>query len=332
MIGPLCGYVWGPINAEDLAPVPRSPWVITSGMIGPGASIGRLYAIHCEDRSCNEILPYLLSHTLDAARFGPQDDLDPLSLEPHGIDVVLRPDGVPELYVVNHGSRQSIEVFEILLDGQRPTLRWIGGVMLPGSTIGNDVAALAGGGFVVSTTGDIDGKLNVSLEQALAGEDTGGVLEWSSESGWSLLPGTQMNVANGVAVSKDGEWVYVSGTISRSIKKVSRGRASVECHVVQTDILADNLTWSPSGSLLVAGTFGVDLQEFMALHFNGNPRLPIPSRVLQIDPVDLKVEVVVEYGPETFGAATTALNLGSEIWIGAARDHGLACFRSHPDH
>ena len=39
------GRVWGPINAEDLALVPDSDWVITSGMTGPGAPQGRLYAI-----------------------------------------------------------------------------------------------------------------------------------------------------------------------------------------------------------------------------------------------------------------------------------------------
>lgn len=326
MPGSPCGYVWGPINAEDLVPVPGTPWIITSGMIGPGASTGRLFAVHREERSCNEILPYLLTHGLDAARFGHQADLDPLSLQPHGIDIALNSKGVPELYVVNHGSRESIEVFEILLDGRRPALRWIGGVQLPGSTIGNDVAVLADGGFVVSTTGDIEGKNSVSMEQAYAGEDTGGVLEWSPGRGWSLLPGTQMCVANGVAVSKDGQWVYVSGTISRTVKKVSRGRAVVESQFVQTDILVDNLTWSPSGSLLVAGTFGVTMQEFMERHFNGNPRLPIPSRILSIDPIDLTTEVVVEYGPETFGAATTGVQLGDQIWVGAARDHGLACF------
>ena len=39
------GYVWGPINAEDLAAVPESNWVITSGMTGVTATQGRLYAI-----------------------------------------------------------------------------------------------------------------------------------------------------------------------------------------------------------------------------------------------------------------------------------------------
>ena len=53
---------------------------------------------------------------------------------------------------------------------------------LPGTAVGNDVAAVDDG-FVVSTTGDPDGLSEVSVEQAMAGADTGGVLEWSPARG-----------------------------------------------------------------------------------------------------------------------------------------------------
>ena len=110
------GYVWGPINAEDLAPVAATDWVITSGMTGATAAQGRLYAIDRRDHSCNEIFPYQASYAPDERRFGTQMRLDPLRFEPHGIDVAVRDDGVYELLVVNHGWRESVEVFEILLE------------------------------------------------------------------------------------------------------------------------------------------------------------------------------------------------------------------------
>ena len=58
-----------------------------------------------------------------------------------------------------------------------------------------------------------------------------------------------------------------------------------------------------------------------------NPRLGIPSRVIGIDPETLADGTLVDYGPDTFGAATTALQVGREIWVGTARDQGLARFR-----
>jgi hypothetical protein len=46
-----------------------------------------------------------------------------------------------------------------------------------------------------------------------------------------------------------------------------------------------------------------------------------------VDPDTLAVEELIDYGPNTFGAATTALQVGREIWVGTARDQGLARFR-----
>jgi len=322
----LTGYISGPVNAEDLVLAPGGQWVLTSGMTGPTAPLGRLYAIRVEDGACNEIFPYRAARQLDAARFGEQPGLNPLAFKPHGIDVTLRPDGRTELYVVNHGGSESVEVFEVDLDGPRPALRWLGGVHLPGNTRGSEVAAVDDG-FLVSTIGDPSGEVEVTIERALAGDDTGGVLEWSPGRGWDELPGTQINTANGVAVSADGNWVYIGGWNSCCIKKVQRGVRDPEIATARVDIMVDNLTWSATGRLLAAGTYGIGMREFLAGHFGTNPRLGIPSRVLSVDPNTLDVEQLIDYGPDTFGAATSALQVGREIWVGTSRDQGLARFR-----
>ena len=170
---------------------------------GADRALGRLYAVSVATGACNEIFPYRATSALDSERFVQQPDLNPLKFRPHGIDVGLRLDGRVELYVVNHGGNESVEVFDVDLDESRPALKWIGGVRLPGTAVGNDVAAVDDG-FVVSTTGDPNGRTEVSVEEAMAGADTGGVLEWSPAQGWVTLPGTQINTANGVAVSPDG--------------------------------------------------------------------------------------------------------------------------------
>ena len=322
----LAGYISGPVNAEDLALAPGGEWVLTSGMTGPTAPLGRLYAVSVSNGACNEIFPYRATAVLDTERFIQQPDLNPLKFRPHGIDVGLSPDGRAELYVVNHGGYESVEVFEVDLDESRPALKWVGGVRLPGSAVGNDVAAVDDG-FVVSTTGDFEGLTEVSVEEAMAGADTGGVLEWSPVRGWLALPGTAINTANGVAVSPDGEWVYIGGWNSRCIRKVRRGGAEPESVTASVDIMVDNLTWSVSGRLLAAGTYGTSMRDFLAGHLGPNPRLGIPSRVIGVDPETLATERLIDYGPDTFGAATTALQVGREIWVGTARDQGLARFR-----
>ena len=74
----LAGYISGPVNAEDLAVAPGGEWVLTSGMTGPTAPLGRLYAVSVADGACNEIFPYRGTSALDARRFVQQPDLNPL--------------------------------------------------------------------------------------------------------------------------------------------------------------------------------------------------------------------------------------------------------------
>ena len=86
-------------------------------------------------RGVQRDLPVPRNFRAGRPRFVEQPDLNPLKFRPHGIDVKLRPDGRTELYVVNHGGNESVEVFEVDLDADRPSLKWIGGVRLPGSAV-----------------------------------------------------------------------------------------------------------------------------------------------------------------------------------------------------
>ena len=104
----LAGYIAGPVNAEDLVVAPGGEWVLTSGMTGPTAPLGRLYAVRVEDGACSEIFPYGAARALDSLRFADQSELDPLKFRPHGIDVALRRDGRTELYVVGEDPEPAV--------------------------------------------------------------------------------------------------------------------------------------------------------------------------------------------------------------------------------
>ena len=138
---------------------------------------------------------------------------------------------------MNHGGSESVEVFEVDLNGPRPTLRWRGGVGLPGSTVGNGRR-----GYRRSTGVVVYPRLGAAAGHA-------------------------DQYGDGVAVSRDGEWVYIGGWNSRCIKKVRRGSADdPETATVGLDIMVDNITWSASGRLLAAGTYGISMQDFLAGH------------------------------------------------------------------
>ena len=78
----------------------------------------------------------------DPACPGPPGD----ALAPHGISLSKRsPGNIHQLYVVNHGGRESIEMFEVKQTAGTLSLAWHGCVVSTKDF--NDVAALANGGF-----------------------------------------------------------------------------------------------------------------------------------------------------------------------------------------
>ena len=71
-------------------------------------------------------------------------------------------------------------------------------------------------------------------------------------------------------------------------------QASPETTTVGLDMMVDNITWSASGRLLAARTYGTSMQAFLAGHLGPNPRLGIPSRVIGIDPETLAAETLLD--------------------------------------
>jgi hypothetical protein len=53
------------------------------------------------------------------------------ALSAHGLNVRAGTGGVHTLYVVRHGSRESIEVFEIDGEAKPPVVTWIGCAVVP---------------------------------------------------------------------------------------------------------------------------------------------------------------------------------------------------------
>lgn len=92
----------------------------------------------------------------------------------HGL--LLRPaaSGHYTLYATNHGGRESIEVFDVAMDGGKPALTWIGCVLMPGADMpANSVAAFKDG-TLIATVLMLPGKTGADMR---AGRSTGVVYQ-----------------------------------------------------------------------------------------------------------------------------------------------------------
>ena len=289
------------ISPEDLAVVPGSEWVIASGN-RPG---GRIHLVSVSDKTATELFPGdAPSERLDAATYptcpGPIDPDEGDEFTAHGLYLKPGSDDVHTLYVVHHGRRESIEVFEVDAS-MRPTLTWVGCAVGLESMRFNGVAALPDGGFVATSPG------------------TGDVWEWQTDTGWTQVPGSDDTAPNGVEVSADGRWLYIAGWAEEKLTRLSRGETPFVKEVIDLGFRPDNLRMSLDGSVIyAAGHSGIQ-----------DPRRPLEelSNIAAIDPDTLEVERIFQHPAiDGFVASTTAIRIGDEMWMGTHRGERIAWF------
>src|SRR5713101_142689 len=144
-------FICGLVGPEDLVLVPGSDWVIASGDAAPGA----ITLVNVRDKTTTALYPSAnLKQRLDAKTYdscpGPIDPEEIDKLRAHGL--FLRPgrNSLHTLYVVHHGNRESIEVFEFDARSRAPALTWIGCAVAPDPVGLNSVVALPEGGFAAT--------------------------------------------------------------------------------------------------------------------------------------------------------------------------------------
>lgn len=237
------------------------------------------------------------------------------ALSPHGLQLSRRADGRWQLLVVNHGGRESVEIFELLGRGARASLAWRGCVLAPPHAFLNDVAALADGGFVVTQYMDPRRTMAEQHADAEKGANTGVVLRWRPGHGLSPVPGTEAPLPNGIQVAHDGRSMFVSvrgehGELRKYALPSGRLLASVRV------TNPDNLSWAEDGRLLAAGLQpGADLTGcFVVMTHPCGAAFVVQA----IDPDTLHAQAVFSHAGAPLGLATVAVQAGPDLYVGSA--------------
>jgi hypothetical protein len=232
----------------------------------------------------------------------------------HGLSLHPGKNGVHTLYTVHHGTRESVEVFE--LDGKTspPSLTWIGCVVAPDKALLNAVAALPGGDGFIATNYQTEGRGKVYTAE-YGDEITGELWEWHTKTGWTMVPGSETAGANGLEISKDGKWLYIGTTSSRALIRLSRGRTPVKRDQASVGYNVDNVRWAPDGKLFVSG------------FILARPGQPGVAHVAKVDPATLAVEQIIDApNSEHFNVSTVCVQVGNELWVGSVRGDRIARF------
>jgi sugar lactone lactonase YvrE len=312
------GFVCGMKSAEDLVLVPGTGWIIASGM-EPGAAIT---LIDSEQKTWSGLYP------ADRPRAEQNMDMygacpgspDPNNFVTHGLNLRPGENGHSTLYVVAHGGREAIEVFDVDASGARPVLTWTGCVMLPEGMAANSVASFKDGSLV-ATVPLHPGK---TISDAFTGESSGAVYEWSpGDSGFEMIQGTELPYCNGIEVSADEQEIYVVSSVNFDVSAYSRSNPARQLRTTgPMALVPDNLHMGSDGRLITAGLVIEDsvcgnvagAGEFDLAEFASCPR---PFIVSSIDPQTMESkDVVSSPAIEQFSNITMGLQVGNEMWIG----------------
>jgi hypothetical protein len=305
-------YVCDQVSPEDLVVVPGGEWVVSTAFAPPGG----VRLISVRDKSTTTAYPSATAkdqfdNTTYSTCPGAPSAEQKANMQTHGAAIREGRNNQHTLYVVHHGTRESIEVFQMNASVRPPALTWIGCVVAPDPIGLNEVLPLADGGFI--STDFMARNINTvpgARGRAMAGEANGALYEWHTGKGWAKIPGSEASAPNGLEISKDGKTLYVATWGDQGFFRLSLGQNPPKRDNVKLGFRADNVRWAPDGTLFVTGQVL-------------DP--PAPATVIvKIHPDTLKVtEILRRPNTPEFSNGTVAVQLGKELWVGTFRGDRL---------
>ena len=248
------------------------------------------------------------------------------SFNAQGISLRTVGPGKHRLYVVNHGGRESIEIFEIDSIADEPRLSWIGCALLPNGIAANSVATYSDGTILASVLT----HPGTTITDFVRGNVTGGVYQLKpGAASFELLKGTALPGNNGLETMPDDQGFYVVAFGWRSVVAFSRADSSKPAWQVQAPgFMPDNIHWS-DGRLLLAGMqFDEPACGGLRKIVNGKAddmRCHRGYTVAELDPAARGFRIVAYSGPDPiFNGVSAAVPVGAELWLASYQSDRIA--------
>jgi hypothetical protein len=244
---------------------------------------------------------------------------DPTTLNTQGLSLRTLGESQHELYVVNHGGRESIEIFRIDAARDEPQIRWIGCIEMPAATPANSVATYSDGTVLASVLT----HPGTSITDFVRGDATGGVYEWRpGERVFRLLPGTRLPGNNGIETSPDDREFYVVAFGWHAVVIYARDDTSQPLRkAIAPGFMPDNIHWDGSRLILAGMQFDEPACGGTRKIVDGKAddmRCHRGYTVAALDPQTLEFTTIAYATPNAgFNGVSAARIVGSELWLAA---------------
>jgi acetyl esterase/lipase len=316
------GFLCGVRRPEDVVRIPGTRWLVYSGFSN-GAGLKLVDTVmHSMRQLIHDASGAHEKSNWSQCKTPP----DGATFSTQGLSIRDMGGGRSRLFVVNHGGRESIEVFSVDARNAEPRFTWNGCVLMPPGLVANSVATFPDGTILASVLTH-PGR---TITDFWRGETTGGVYSWKpGEASFRLLPGTELPGNNGIETSQDGKEFFVIAFGWRSVVVFSRADTSQPLRrAVAPGFMPDNIHWD-DGRLLLAG---MQYDEPAC----GGTRKIIDGKademrchrgytVAQLDPHSMGFSVVAYAGPDPdFNGVSAASMVGDELWLASYQADRIA--------
>jgi len=316
-------FLCGVQRPEDVVRIPGTRWLVFSGF-SDGAGLKLVDAAAHSMRTLTFETPGQASETgewrhcatpPDSARFSTQ-----------GLSVRKLAEGLSRLHVINHGGRESIEIFSVDSRSDEPVFAWRGCVLMPPGLAANSVATFSDGTILVTVLTH-PGR---TITDFWRGEITGAVYAWQpGDAAFRMLPGTEMPGNNGLETSHDDAEFYVIAFGWRSVVVFSRADPSKPLRrATAPGFMPDNMHWD-DGRLLLAGMQSDEPAcGGTRKIINGKAdemRCHRGYTVAQLDPRSMEFTVVAYAEPDPdFNGVSAAAVFAGELWLASYQSDRVA--------
>ncbi len=332
-------WIVGVYNVEDFLLLPDTHWIIGSGLNVYAAGFKDqvltqqyLHLFDADAETGRSIMPDEITIKADLATYPGSTPPDWNTFGPHGLDLSNRVGDVVKLFVINHGGREAVEIFEINVAGSEPKLTWVGNLNVPEDGWPDAVCWLPDtGGVIVSAMSDPRDPIGQTKKQ-LTGKPVGWIKEWNPETKkWTKLAGTEsLSSPNGITTNKDGSKIWINESTGACVTRINRGGSDPGLIRVPLPGAPDNLRWSADGKSIYACVHTIDGGSFeyeqIASAKWGTP-IHTPFAVFKVDPETLDTETFMpagKYGP--LGATCSVIEYGNRIWAGSCMSDRMGVF------